>query len=281
MKRIGKIKMNKKIQLAIKTALAGVALTGSIGASYAGTVSTEAFDSGSTTLVAGSSLIASTQAATNHTFTDNPSLNYSAWAHLGKWYNFEVTSAIDTTINITATDTSKYSPAFTVYRTDGAWGGGTATFSEFGVSATARTPHNFNATGNIGDNGTKWMQQGESSNTSDSNAIATLAYANSGQAHHAGETNWGEHVHTGINSKDGALTYTNGISGSVGMGMTEMILADLDTGWYTIYTGGADASKLGSTFTVTVSAVPVPAAVYLFGTALLGLFSARRKALSA
>ena len=270
--------MNKTIQLAIKTALAGVALSCSISSAFAGTVTLASFDGGATSLTAGNSLIATNQATTANTFTDNPGLNHSAWAHLGKWFKFEVISDIDTTINITADNTANFSPAFTVYRTEGAWGGGTATFTEFGKSLTARTPHNFNATGNIGDNGTLWMEQGGAGNTSDSNAVATLAYANSGQTHHAMETNWGEHVHTGINSKDGALTYTDGISGSVGMGTAEMTLTNLDAGWYTIYTGGADGAKTGSPFTVTVSAVPIPAAAYLFGSGLIGLLSARRKA---
>ena len=39
-----------------------------------------------------------------------------------------------------------------------------------------------------------WMQQGAAGNTADSNAIATIAYANSGNTHHAAETNWGEHI---------------------------------------------------------------------------------------
>jgi len=266
--------MNKPIQLAVKIALTSAALTASIGSAFAGAVAVTNFDRGSTSLRA----VATSQVAMLNSFTDNPQFIFSARALYGRWYNFEVISDVDTTINITADNRANYSPAFTVYRTEGAWGGGTTTFDEYNESTNQRTPHSFNATGNIGDKGTLWMELGGANNTADSNAVATLAYANSGQAHHAMETNWGEHIHTGINSKDGALTYTDGISGSVGMGTAEMTLTNLDAGWYTIYTGGADALKTGSPFTVTVSAVPVPAAAYLFGTGLIGLISARRKA---
>ena len=269
--------MNKQIQLAVKTALAGVALTFSAGAAYAGTVDNamRGFDGGSSMLAIGGSLTATTQTTSAHSYTDNSDLNFSAWGHAGRWYNFEVASDTDTSISVTADNTANWAPAFTVYRTNGEWGGGTATFSESGI--TGNTPHNFNATGNIGDNGTLWMQQGAAGNTADSNAIATIAYANSGNTHHAAETNWGEHIHTGTHAKDGAITYTSGVSGSIGTGTAEITLTDLDSGWYSVYVGGANAALLNSPFSVTVSSVPVPAAVYLFGTALLGLASVRRK----
>jgi len=283
--------MNKKIQLAVRTAITGVALTCFAGPSYAGTVDSamRSFDSGTTSLVAGGTLTATNQTSTAHSYTGNPGLNYSAWGHAGRWYNFEVDSTVDTTINVTANNTANLSPAFTVYRTDGQWGGGTAQSLETGI--TGNTPHNFNGTGNIGDDGTIWMMQGGSisafnlltgleetnNNSADSNAIATIAYANSGPTHDTTETNWGEDIHNGAHAKDGALTYTSGVSGSVGTGMAEITLADLATGWYTVYVGGADAAKLNAAFSVTVSAVPVPAAVYLFGSSLIGLLATRRK----
>ena len=272
--------MSKQIQLAVKTALAGVALTFSAGAAYAGTVDSAMrdFDGGGTSLGAfGTSLIATGQTTSAHSYTDNAGLNYSAWGHAGRWYNFEVTTDVDTKIKVTANSAADWAPAFTVYRTDGEWGGGTATFSENGI--TGNTPHNFNGTGDIGDNGTLWMQQGGAGNDAAfSNAVATMAYANSGITHHAGETNWGEHIHNGVHGKAGELTYSDGIvNGSVSQGNAELTLAGLDTGWYSVYVGGADASLLNSPFSVQVSAVPVPAAVYLFGTGLIGLLSARRK----
>ena len=277
--------MSKQIQLAVKTALAGVALTFSAGSAFAGTVDAamRAFDGGATSIGAhGDTLTATAQTTSAHSYTDNVGLNYSAWGHAGRWYNFEVTSAVNTNIQVTSNSAADWAPAFTVYRTAGEWGGGTATFTETGL--VGNTPHNFNATGNIGDNGTLWMQQGAAGNTADSNAVATMAYANSGATHHAFDmmsgaqnTNWAEHVHTGVHAKDGALTYSGGVTGSVSQGNAELTLADLDAGWYSVYVGGADASLTNSPFSVQVSAVPVPAAVYLFGTGIIGLLSARRK----
>jgi hypothetical protein len=270
--------MSIQIQKAVKSVLFGAALTASAGAAYAGTVdsATRDFDGGFTSISApGDTLTATAQTTSAHSYTDNAGLNYSAWGHAGRWYNFEVASAVDTKITVTADNTANWAPAFTVYSTNGEWGGGTATFSETGI--VGNTPHNFNGTGNIGDNGTLWMQEGGTGNTADSNATSTLAYVNSGVTHHAGETNWGEHIHNGVHAKGGLLSYSSGMTGSVGTGTAEITLADLAAGWYTIYVGGADSTLANSPFTTTVSAVPVPAAVYLFGTGLIGLLSARRK----
>ena len=270
--------MNKQIQKAVKTIIAGTVLATSANLAVAGTVdsSMRPFDGGLDSISAvGDSLIATGQSTSAHSYTDNPALNYSAWGHAGRWYNFETISTLDTKIKVTADNTADWSPAFTIYRTDGMWGGGTATFTETGI--VGNTPHNFNATGNIGDNGTLWMQQGRPENSADSNAIATLAYANAGQTHHAMETNWGEHVHTGVHAKDGLALYAVGMTGSVGTGTAEITLDDLQAGWYTIYVGGADRSLSNSPFSVEVNAVPVPAAAWLFGTGLIGLFTARRK----
>ncbi len=271
-------KMSKQIHLAVKTAMAGAILSTCVSAAYAGTVdsSIRSFNGGASSIgMVGDSLIATAQTTTAHSYTDNIALNYSSWGHAGRWYNFELTNSVNTNIKVYADVAANWAPAFTVYRTDGAWGGGTATFVESGI--VGNTPHNFNGTGNIGDNGTLWMQQGAAGNSADSNAIATLAYANSGQTHHAMETNWGEHIHHGVHAKSGLSTYSSGLTGSVDTGSAEITLADLSAGWYTIYVGGADKSLSNSPFTVEVNAVPVPAAAYLFGTGLVGLLSARRK----
>lgn len=270
--------MSKQITLAVKSALASAILATS-SAAVAGTVdsSTEPFNGGFNSIGAmGDSLIATEQAASAHSYTDNPDLKFSSWGHEGRWYNFEVTAAINTKINVVADNLVNWSPAFTVYRTEGEWGGGTATFVE--STLIGNTPHNFNSTGDIGDPGTLWMQKGAAGNNSSySNAVATLAYANSGIAHGSTETNWGEDIQHGVNAKAGLLLYSDGMTGSVGMGTAEITLANLSKGWYTIYAGGADASKRGSTFSVEVSAVPIPAAAYLFGTGLIGLFAGRIK----
>jgi len=64
-----------------------------------------------------------------------------------------------------------------------------------------------------------------------------------------------------------------------------MTLSDLATGWYAIFIGGTegtDGVRSGFDLEISnVSAVPVPAAVYLFGTALVGLFASGRRKLTA
>lgn len=93
---------------------------------------------------------------TANSYTDDIGLSYSAWGHAGRWYNFELTSDVTTTIRVDGT-TAGWAPGMTVY-TSGAsqFDLGTADFFEVGNNVGSNTPHNFNGTGNIGDFGTGW-----------------------------------------------------------------------------------------------------------------------------
>jgi hypothetical protein len=63
-------------------------------------------------------------------------------------------------------------------------------------------------------------------------------------------------------------------------GYAELTLTDLAGGWYLVFVGGADGSLAGSNIDLNVSSVPVPAAAYLFGSALVGLFASSRRKLT-
>ena len=67
--------------------------------------------------------------------------------------------------------------------------------------------------------------------------------------------------------------------------LVSALFTNLAPGDYTVFVGGADyASQLaggaygvGATFTLTPTAVPIPGAVWLFGSALAGLIGSRRR----
>jgi len=223
---------------------------------------------------AGDSITASNQETDKQAYTSNPVLDSAAWGHLGHWYTFMTHETANTTITVDAVDPAKMSPGFTVWRTDGMFDGGTGSTGETSTKGIG-TPHSFNQTGSAGDYGTWWM-------TDDSVAISdpttnggigfsehgileTLGYASDGpsQSHNG----WGNIV-----TSDGLQD-----------GHAELTLNNLQAGWFALFVGGADGSLAGSHVNITVSTspVPVPAAVYLFGTALMGMLatSRRRKSL--
>jgi hypothetical protein len=265
--------MSKSLSTIIKSTLAVTALTvASSGAYAAGAVglkSSTDWDMGMNHIMhAGASISASNQAADKQSFTSNPSLDSAAWGHFGEWYTFMTHDIATTTISVTATDTAAMSPGFTVWRTDGEFDGGTGGTGELS-SQSKGTPHSFNQVGAVGQYGTYWMTddsvatdgvlpattQGASTN----GILETMGYASDGA--HQGANGWGEMVHSD-GTKDG---------------YAELTLTDLAAGWYLIFAGGADGTLAGSNININVSSVPVPAAVYLFGSALVGLFASSRR----
>jgi len=62
-------------------------------------------------------------------------------------------------------------------------------------------------------------------------------------------------------------------------GSTALTLSNLAAGKYMVFIGGNGTENTNQTYTanISVSAVPVPAAVWLMGTAMLGLMGMRRK----
>lgn len=258
----------------VATVLAGLFLAAvTAPASAANAIIVQSFDGNATSISApGGFLLATGGSASPNAYTDNPFLKYSAWAHTGVWWNFELTFAADVKVKVVADTVADFAPGFTVWASGaGQFDGGTANpteESDVGINA----PHSFNATGDIGDRGTLWMS-GTLGNMQE-----TLGNAIAGpHSYDSSETGWDEVMSAGANDLSLTNAFESGVAGTVGQGMAELLFSKLQPGWYTIYVGGTDGSLGGSPFTLSVSAVPVPAAVYLFGSAVMGLAGMRRR----
>jgi len=289
--------MNNKIQSAIKIAITGTALSIASGSVLAaGAVFPSGWDGvgmNNHIMNAGDSISATSLAPSKNGYTDNPDLNNSAWAHAGNWYTFMTHETATTTISVSADVIGQTAPAFSVWASgNNEFDGGTGLGFETGLSGD-NSPHSFNATGQLGiindalhphpgPNGTLWMTSSTIHSLGGGNMLETLGYANSG-VHHTNAlstSDWGEDTQQGAFDVSITNTYENGITGSVSAGSAELVLTDLQAGWYTIFISGADNSLSGGGMDLhvsSVSAVPVPAAAYLFGTALFGLFATGRR----
>lgn len=207
-----------------------------------------------------------TQAAANsdvQSYTSNPDLDSAAWGHLGSWWTFHTHMAKSTTI--TATGIGDIAPGFTVWRTDGLFDGGTGDAFEIST-ASKGVPHSFNQVGNPGDFGTIWMTDDSLSTAMPGqNGLAaqgileTIGYANDGPAQ--AQNGWGASI-----ASDGNRN-----------GIASLTFDSIMHGDYLIFVGGADGSLSGGTIDLAVSQVPVPGAVYLFGTAIFGLLASSRR----
>jgi len=279
--------MSNKLQIAVQSILAGSALSLLSTGAWAGAITI----AGSYSLGAvGTEFQTASTPLNNDSWTNNPTLDNDAWGHLGNWYNFSVT-AVSPQVDVLATVLSgDANVAFTVYASNGAFNGGKAAYGE--ISATGLgAPHAFNAVGQVGSFGTVWatdpsvaisssaIAQGAPS-LGGGNLLDTLAYANSGVAQTNSALNgYGQVINYGVNQVATDNTYFNGsVGGSVSATTAELIFNNLAVGNYTIFVGGANAAEtLASNFQITVSAVPLPTTVYLFGSTLVGLLAARRR----
>lgn len=241
----------------------------------AGAVSIQDWDGGSATLAPGSSLHVLGASGNNSSYTDNPRLNYSSWAHTGAWWNFQLSSSATTTVSVTAQAGADFLPGVTIW-TSGSdvFDGGTTGFGGETSTSGFGTPHSLNSTGVLGSAGTLWMQNGEGGNM-----LETLAYGvgNSAIDYGSDETGWGESISYGIHDVSVSDAFESGISGSASDRSIDIILTDLAAGWYTIYIGGTDHSSTGGLYDVEVSAVPIPAAGLLFVSAAMGLLGISRR----
>lgn len=282
--------MRSKLQVAVKSILAGTALAlGSTGAFAAGAVGVNTANwSGSNNVLGANSAIQSNvlsmsdSAGGRAAWTGNTiGLNDSAWGHAVTWFSFDVTAANQT---VTITDSvlsGTRALAFSVWSSNGAFNGGTTSPGELSLSTNA--PHSFNAVGQLGANGTVWASDSSAVAGGGGNLLKTLAYVNGGSSYASGD--WGEAINSGVNRVDPSNTYFTSLAGSTAAGsagFSQLVFQNLATGWYTVAIGGADNTLLGTATqqlsVSSVSAVPLPGAVYLFGTALAGLVaSARRK----
>jgi hypothetical protein len=280
--------MSTKIKIAVRAVLAGAALSvASTGAYAAGAVGVNPANwVGNDNIVGANDTITSKSLSggmsPSNGFTDNSSLNYSAWGHAVQWLTFQVTAANQVVTIKDQVLTGTNQRAFTVWASNGAFNGGTADANEIGLS-DGNTPHTFNAVGQLGSAGTVWATDTSVVSNGGGNLLKTLAYVNAGNAHTDPALNdWNEVINAGVNQVDASGTYFSGVSGSYSASLAQLVFTNLAAGWYTVATGGANSSLFSADathqLTVTTSAVPLPGAVYLFGSALAGLLaSARRK----
>ena len=286
--------MKKQLPSLFKTTLAISILTlASPSANSANLVfpnSSTAWDLGINTIEnAGGGISATARAADKRSYTGNPDLQNAAWGHFGSWYTFETKEMATTTISVTAADTTKISPAFTVWRTLGEFDGGTNSGEQ--NSAEKGTPHSFNQLGEAGDYGTWWMTD-NSVNITDPNSNGGVGFTNQGITKTMGYANDGVTSSTQMDSStlDFGTTYSHNGWGELltndgnQNGYAELTLANLEAGWYLVFLGGADGSLAGeidlNLNISSVSTVPVPAAAYLFGSAMIGLFASSRRKLA-
>lgn len=285
--------MNLSVQSVFKSTLAAAALTLASGSAMAaGAVNPNGTGQGNSFWVGGNVISSAGGSISTNDFTasingyaSNAALGNAAWAHAGnKWFTFFLAENATTTVSVSAINAGDMSPGFTVWRTDGEFDGGTGGTGEVPniASGPQGVPHSFNQVGAIGSYGTYWMTDdsittpaygvdNKTVGNSANGALEMMGYANSGPA--SGTTAWGSELQIGAYDGNGL------VSGSIVPGESaSLILSNLAAGWYAIYVGGADGSLTGSPMNMTVSSVPVPAAVWLFGSALVALIgSARRK----
>ncbi len=302
--------MSIKLQTAVKAILAGSALSVlSSGAFAAGGVTIQGNpNQGSTptpvqwvggpadnVIGGGVSMIQTTSGSVNReSWTTNPNLNNDAWGHTGQWFNFSVTSAspqIDVMAQVLTGNTNL---AFTMYASNGPFNGGTNTLgaTEQSLLNSSNNPaHDFNQVGQIGSYGTVWMTDPSvtispsviaegAASVGGGNMLETLAYVNSGIAStNAAQNGYDQVINSGVNQVATDNNYFSGsVGGGVGSNYAELIFNNLAIGNYTIFIGGANAAlTLPSTYDITVTAVPLPGAVYLFGTAIASLLAAGRR----
>ena len=284
--------MSSKLQFAVKSILASTALSLISAGAFAGTISPKpltAWVNGTNVLGANAEIqTVAAGLSSKNSWTDNPSLANSSWGHTGTWLTFDVTTA-NQTVDINAKVlTGNYNIAFTV------WASGAAPFNggspangsipglyEPSLVTTGNNPaHDFNQVGQVGSYGTVWATDPSVAANGGGNLLETLAYANSGIAHtNAAQNDYGQVINYGVNQVATDNAYFSGaVAGSVSANSADLQFQNLATGWYTIFVGGANSAEtLASTYQISVSAVPVPGAVYLFGSALAGLLAAGRR----
>jgi hypothetical protein len=213
----------------------------------------------------GDRMTASGVAGVASSMAGNPDLDGSAWAHTGAFWSVHLHHGHEARIRVDAADAAEFAPGLSVWAIGPAapFDGGTTSWEDETSSAAFGTPHSFNAFGPLGDAGTLWMQEGEGGN-----AKELLGYALSGPSF-LDPTGWGESIEHGAHDVRLTDDYAAGVSGSVGAGFAELVLAEPALGWYLIYVGGTDHSLAGGQFDLSVELVPEPAPVWM-GTGATG-----------
>jgi len=196
-----------------------------------------------------------------HNNTASSTLGYG-WGHNADWFVFNMSSTENLDIKVTSS-AANFNPAFTLYSTTGYT-------DPIGVSGLG---HTFSQTSTGSDTG--WL-----ADPNQGGATGVVGYANSGP------TGW-------TNAVGQVVTAGTGGTLNLEQGLAELTINSLAAGKYLLVVGSdyacgsfngnslaaCPASNTGAyTLTITPNAVPVPAAAWLFGSALTGLgFSVRRK----
>ncbi len=270
------IKNKQKLtKTAVKATVIAIAAMFGTNAYAVGAVGIQSTWTAGNQLSAGTSTITANQTniGSKNAFTSNPLLFDSAWAHAGRWFTFENTlNGVDVDVSVTGTF---YSPGVTVWASGASeFDGGTEGFpGDTFIDGTFGTPHSFNATGAMGDNGTLWMADGQGGNM-----VETLGYAVANPSiNSTSGTGWGETIQSGAHDVSLTNTYESGVTGSTTADSVSLSFDDLAAGWYTVYVGGTDGSVVtpgGSSaeYGLVVSAVPEAEtwAMLLAGLGLIG-----------
>lgn len=266
MKKISSFLLKSTIAVAVLSA-SSVAYAGAISPHILGkfdnltVIPTDTGGNGELTMMT-TSITQTVASADTQAFTSNPDLANAGWGHQGRWYTFHTHMGAD--YQITANAIGDITPGLTLWKTDGVFDGGTAGTGETNTITGKGVPHAFNQVAEAGDYGLQWATDTSITNGNTANGITELiGYANDGSAY--ASNGWG-----------GALASDGNADGIATIDFTSMMHSD-----YVIFVGGADGSDTGGYINLTVSQVPVPAAAYLFGSALIGLFASSRRKLTA
>ncbi|OAI14203.1 MULTISPECIES: hypothetical protein [Methylomonas] len=220
-------------------------------------------------------------------FSGNPALTNDAWGMQAAFTNFYLPTSAQSVIIDARSSAGNY-PAFSIFRTNVAYSGDTV-----GVDTPAEVTgqiHKFNSVGQAGDPGIIWA-------TGPDGIVETLGYVSSSSNNYV--NSYGGVIDSGAHDISNDDLYETGVTGAIGVTgnpafattkrYATLTLTDLQAGWYAIFVGGADIAGTGGDITVKVTAsaaastytppaaVPVPAAVWLFGSALVGFLGLNRK----
>lgn len=271
------------------------AVSAALGLVALSAVSTQAQAFGGSTfnldVFTGSELMANSSAPFK-SWTDYGVKNFG-WVHTAAWATLQVGSASDITNGVTydvvltmrglgdangnATANTLDNPAFSI------WTGGSNSTSTGGSGF-----HEFNQVRGPDIATNSALTTGGVINS----ALGWVGYANAGNTFTNGD---GDSVgHGGVNASTPWLTNSAGSSwsysqlnqnnSSAELDFASLTLMGLKSGHYLLALGGSCPSPTpaadcgnGQQFSMTVSQVPVPAAVWLFGSGMLGLAGLRRK----
>jgi len=175
---------------------------------------------------------------------------YLGWVHNSDWFAFQANSLGSIDIKVTAqATTSDQHPAFTV------WNSGSSAFDPAAANSAGAGFHFYSQVAN--------------------DLPGTfVGFSN----------NYGADAHFGFGPGANALAGTQALHGTDGTGhnFAELIYNNLTAGaWYSVVVGGSSSAPGSYNITANLSSVPLPGAVWLFGSAMAGLVGYGRRKKSA